>query len=362
MAIGKVVETRSFIGSTSKCWEVADYCIANKIYLIFTPCINRNDFSGYDPMDTEWKQIIDFTCRELIRRGGNRDNCRLSLINEPMKYISKERYAQLINIAYPIIHNYGFLAGAGNEEFLTAQAKGDMYQYILANCNFDILDVHVQGSCNTAEKTEFWCNTARSWTSKPIDCTEAFYADIATSSGWNLLNAQQYHTERIGCENFCMVFTNLDRSMFPWNTSSWDKLCFNINGNNRSGYWGQFLDLIEQKAPVPNLPIIEEDDDMKLEVLKPGSNNNQVRWLQEILMLEYGYPNDFEDPFDGKYGNYTRQQVEAYQEANGLVKDGYVGVNTTLDLLFDVDKKPVADRVYSTDYWDKRLKILVAFD
>lgn len=325
MAIGKVVETRSFIGSSSKCWEVADYCIANKIYLIFTPCINRNDMSGHDPTEAEWRQIIENTCQMLQVRGGNKNNCRLSIINEPMKYISKERYAQLINIAYSQVAGR-FLVGAGNEEFLTAQAKGNMYQYILVNCQFDILDIHVQGSCDTADKTEFWCNTARSWTTKPIDCTEAFYADIATSKGWELLKAQQYHTERIGCENFCMVFTNLDRSMFPWDTSSWDKLCFKINGILRSNYWAQWKILTDNKAPVPNIKEVFEMYGIEINYVKPGCHNEECRAVQQI-MLDEGYDLS---PYgaDSWYGTVTEDAIRKWQEDNDLKVDGWVGKET----------------------------------
>ena len=64
---------------------------------------------------------------------------------------------------------------------------------------------------------------------------------------------------------------------------------------------------------------------------------------------------------DGKFGKYTEDQVKAYQKANGLKEDGIVGINTTLDLLFDVDKKPVEERVESTDYWQKRLDTMCRF-
>ncbi|MDD5013706.1 MAG: peptidoglycan-binding domain-containing protein [Atribacterota bacterium] len=335
MAIGRVVETRLFISGTQSKWdEVSKYCIANKIYLIVTPCINRNDGSGHYPNDTEWKSFIDSTCQKLKNWGANRYNARLSLVNEPMKFCSREQYKHLIDIAYPIVKGYGFLCGAGNEEFLTAQAKGNMYQYILANCQFDILDIHIQGSCDSPEKTEFWCNTARSWTSKPIYCPEAFYSNIATSGGWNLLKSQMENAERIGCSNFCNVFNNLDTTMFPFNTSDWHKLCFKINGVLRSNYWSKWNTLIESKAPIPNIPpspIIIEGEDMKLILLKKGSKGNQVKWLQRILLENYQVPNP--SGVDGIFGSQTEQQVRDYQEEKELVIDGIVGTETTIKLI-----------------------------
>jgi hypothetical protein len=357
MSLGRCVETRWFIGSTSRCWDVVDKAIKNKQYLIFNICTNRNDNSGHIPTDTEWKLMVDNTCRELLARGGNRLNSRITIINEPMKYISISRYAQLINLAYPIAHRYGFLMGAGNEQYTMAMSKGNMYSYILQNCQFDILDIHLQGDCEEDDKCRDIANVFKRWAdtyNKPIDCTECFYSDIATSKGWNILKFQIGHAERIGCSNVCNVFNNLDRSQFPWNTSSWDKLCFNINGHQRSGYYGQYLDLVNSKAPIPNIKIPIGDDDMKLKLLKVGSKGNQVRWLQEILQEEYEFEN--EGGYDGIYGSKTLDQVKAYQTANGLVPDGVIGKLTTFDLITK------AVNHFTPDYWMKKLQVYMAYE
>jgi len=327
MAIGKVVETRRFIGSHSDWIAVSQYCIQNKIYLIVTICINRNDMSGHYPGDTEWKAFIDSTCQKLKNYGGNRYNCRISLINEPMKFCSREQYAHLINLAYPIVKGYGFLCGAGNEEFLTAQAKGNMYQYILSHCNFDILDVHIQGSCDSKEKTEFWCNTARNWTNKSIDCTEAFYSDIAIPSGWQLLNTQLNCAENIlKCKNFCNVFNNLDTTMFPFNTSSWHKLCFKINGVLRSNYWAHWKILMDSKAPIPNIKEVFEMYGIEINYVKPNSKNEETRAIQQI-MIDKGY-NLSPYGADGIYGSVTKAAIEKWQTDNNLKIDGWVGKET----------------------------------
>jgi len=292
-----------------------------------------------------------------------------------MKFISKERYGQLVKISYPIVKANGFKMGAGNEQFTMAMVNGDMYTYILENHrnSFDILDIHLQGDCELDElcrEKADWFKFMADLYDKPIDCTEAFYGDIATDRGYGTLKNQAYHAERIGCPNFCSVFYDLWESAFPASMQKflkgWYKLCFKINGIFRNSttekYWGNWFEIINSKAPVPNIkPIIIEDSDMKLVNLKKGSINGQTWWLQEILMLEYGYPNNYDPPFDGKFGGATKEQVKEYQRANGLDDDGVVGIKTTLDLLFDVDKKPIEDRKESTDYWLKRLTVLTAF-
>ncbi|MFA5560052.1 MAG: peptidoglycan-binding domain-containing protein [Methanofastidiosum sp.] len=352
MVIGYVAETRILTDCSSHWEEVARYCIDNDIYLIVTPCINDGYNHAKIPSNEEWTKLIANTCSYLKSIGANHNNTRLSIINEPMKFCTKEKYAELINMAVPITHSYGFKVGAGNEEFITAQARGNMYQYILSHCQFDILDIHIQGSCDTKEKTEYWTNTARSWTDKQIDCTEAFYSDIGTWNGWQLLLTQLSNAERIGCKNFCNVFNNLDQSAFPLNTDNWKRLSFCVNGKQRSPYWQDWLKIIEQKAPVPNIiNLISEEEDMKLEILRLGSKGNQVKWLQEILEIEYGFEN--EGGFDGIYGVKTEAQVKAYQSANRLLVDGKVGKDTIFDLIIKSEMP---------DYWWKKLLIYMAYE
>jgi hypothetical protein len=338
MAIGNVVETRKFISSQSGWKEVAQQAIKNKQYLIVTPCINRNDGSGHIPAIKEWQDFIDSTCSYLKSIGANRNNTRLSIINEPMKYCTKEQYSYLINLAYPIIKSYGFLVGAGNEEFLTAQAKGNMYQYILANCEFDILDIHIQGSCDNKEKTDYWTNTARSWTTKPIDCTEAFYGTLPQD--YPLLVYQMESAERIGCENFCNVFNNLDQSAFPFNTDSWKRLAFKVNGmlrlevENKFALWN--IEMIT-RAPQPN---IKEGikDGMIIKTIGYKTTDVHsgygVELLHELLLLKK-YIEDIENMY--VYDSETRKAVESFQTDLGITVDGRVGRQTWRKFINSID-------------------------
>lgn len=358
MSIGKVIETRILTDNSSQWQSVCKYAIDNKQYLILTPCVNDGYNKANIPDSITWKDTINNACKYLKSIGGTRYNCRFSLVNEPMKWFTREDYAYYINLAYPVIKNHGFLCGAGNEEFVMSSAHGNMYQYVLDNALFDILDIHIQGSCDTQEHIDKYTQEVKSWINywhKPVDCTEAFYGDITTSKGYDLLLAQLAMSKELNCENFAMVFTNLDTSRFPVLSNpvvknKWFELCFNIDGKLHSPYYNNWLEVIEANKPNPNIIEIEEFNDMKLTVLKPGSKGNQVLFLQEILETEYGFENPL---LDGVYGSLTLQQVKAYQTANNLTVDGIVGKFTMVDLISKSEKP---------NYWMNKLEIYIAYE
>jgi hypothetical protein len=274
-------------------------------------------------------------------------NGKISIINEPTKWFKDNggvaRLSHFINMAYPIVKHFGFVMGAGNMEFYDSAVLGDWYGYICANAYFDDLDIHLQASCDNEHDLRKYTDYAY-WLAdtnrKELDCTEAFYGNIQTTDGWNLLNRQLDYAEYIGCKNFGNVFNNLDTSVFPVLEDSktrekWFQLAFKINGTVQTNRWYDWVNIIDAKAPVPNINIPIEDDDMKLEVLRVGSKGNQVQWLQEILELEYGYEN--EGGFDGKFGNLTDAQVRLYQESVNITVDGLVGKQTMTKLINDAE-------------------------
>ena len=100
--------------------------------------------------------------------------------------------------------------------------------------------------------------------------------------------------------------------------------------------------------------IINEDDDMKLNVLQKGSRGNQVRWLQEILEEEYGYENP--GGADGIFGTLTDTQVKEYQTDTGITVDGIVGKQTMFSLIF------CSGDHFNVDYWKTKLQIYMAYE
>ena len=344
-----VVETRLYPNRPSDCWGVSRQAIDNGIYLIFNVCISdHNVVKNYT--DAEWTQLINHVVVQLQAMGGNKSNCRLTIINEPMKYITKERYCHLINLAYGKVRGR-LLVGAGNEEFLLARAKGDMYPYILNHTQFDILDIHIQGSCLKESDCAMWTNWIKNLAvshNKPVDCTEANYSDVKKESGYQTLLMQLKYAEKIFCKHFPVVFIGLS------NVDKYMRLSFIYNGEVRSPYWPDFKRIMKEKAPEE---IILEDDCMDLEVLKKGSKGFQVKWLQLILEEEYEYPNP--RGADGDFGTLTDTQVRAYQTDKGEVVDGKCGKDTTMALITNAGG---LNGHYSPEYWKTKLQIYMAFE
>jgi len=323
----KCVETRRFIDAPNQWYEISKKCITEKKFLIVTLCIDKNGNFLHIPDNGNWRNFVEDSTAKLLSLGANRYNSRIDIINEPMKYIDKITYTSLINIAHNQI-NGRLPMGAGCEEFLLAQASGDMYPHILRYGNFEVLVIHIQGSCLSEPDCAKWTNIALNWAisnKKQLDCNEANYFSIDTDRGYKGLLMNLKYAEKIGCKNFPMVFMNLDKSAFSVNTDRWERLSFFVNGKLHSKYWNDFKNIIESKAPIPNIiePIIEEEKDMILVTMKKGIKDPAVRWLQQILEEDYDVENEY-GIFDGDFGTATEKQVKAYQEKIGVGQTGII--------------------------------------
>ncbi len=67
---------------------------------------------------------------------------------------------------------------------------------------------------------------------------------------------------------------------------------------------------------------------VSLPSLREGNTGEAVRFLQQILILRYG----FSIPFNAVFGPETRNAVRLFQSNRGLVDDGVVGPNTWREL------------------------------
>lgn len=328
MVKGYVAETRILTDNSAKWQEVAQHCIKNNIYLIVSPCVSNGYNQADVPTNYQWQTLLHESCRYLKFIGANKYNARLSLINEPMKFITKEKYKELIDLAVPIIHSYGFYVGCGNEEFVMSAAHGNMYQYILSNCNFDVLDLHLQGSCDSWPHIEKYLNEVKSWVMfwpKPVDCTEAFYGNVTKPEGYWLLQAQLQMAKELKCENFCNVFNNLDTSVFPILSDpevkkKWYELCFNINGAQHSQYWQAWQNQMEINKPVPNISIPKGKDGMILPSVKLGTKGYLTELVEELLQY-LGYEIDSID------GNFTTDDVNELKRFQEDIQNKYPNID-----------------------------------
>jgi len=319
-------------------------CIANDIYMICNLDFHKDIHGGHYPFDPN---RINDMMTIMAEAGCIKSNSRITVENEPMKYWSKEQYADMVRQTYDSVAGR-WLVGAGNEEFGLAEARGNMYYYILENCQFDYLDIHIQSTMIGTDwrvdkdRVRYWLNQARVWATtynKKMSCTEANWSKIETAVGHADLMWEREQALAYGLEDFNIVFIDGLTTTKHW-------LDYQIRGNQNSIYYPDLKQRMIDEKEI----IIPEEEDMKLEVLKIGSTGNQVQWLQEILEIEYGYENELHD---GIFGNLTDEQVKEYQENFHLVVDGYVGKNTMTKLINEAE---------TPDDWDRQLKIYMAYE
>jgi len=93
-------------------------------------------------------------------------------------------------------------------------------------------------------------------------------------------------------------------------------------------------------TPVPTINITPNPAYKTVQV---GDNGDLVRQMQEKL-AEYGY---YEGEIDGRFGNQTRQAVEAFQYQHGLSADGIAGRHT-LTVLYESPEIRLAPQAEAT--------------
>ena len=324
-------------------WQDSKYCIDNNIYLI----VNIDTYLTNDrwtPDNVTLRNFVIDTKTRLKEFGATKYNCRFTVDNESNEYCDFDYYMNMVRVVHDAL-NGDFDLGAGN--FHTT--KVDWYEKLACYSDYEIFDVHFQDGLNSTGDIDNYCNflsDLKKTYGLRIAVTEGnnFY-NVSTEKGHNLLKYQINKADEIGCEQFCFPYVN-----WMHNAEEDDSnMSYCWNWNPVSPYWQDMLSLIKSK----DTQIILELDGMKLVNLKIGSKGNQVKWLQEILELEYGFENT--GGYDGKFGALTDMQVRQYQAHKGLTIDGIVGKDTTFDLIWEAKE-------YGKDYWYKKLEIYMAFE
>lgn len=329
----KVVETRRYLKWATQWKEISAKCIAEKKFLILTPCIGYDGKVEYYPTESQWRSVIEDCVVKLLSYGGNKYNCYIAIINEIIRYCKDINKALwYVNIATDQVKGR-LKVGAGCDELVYREYYNRLCaDRVNQKYKFDILVIHIQSACDTEAKlksnTEFAKNLADQY-KLPIDCNEAGWSDVATLAGYNHLKMQMSYAEKIKCANFCNVFNNLERSAFNEDTKSWDFLCFKINGKLRSKYFTDWVGLMESEAPVPNT----EGEDMILDkIYNIGSKGIGVRFIQMVLNEDIK-----PDPLlkvDGWWGSKTNAIVLRYQQKYNLSQyGGAIGANTMQQMI-----------------------------
>ena len=326
----------------SQFWHAYRHCVHHGIRQIIG--LDWWQSTGhYYPSREHIRNITAEIKARLQRDGVSKDMACFENDNEPAKYnVPPDVHSWQANEIQDVLGNdYDCYAGSEEVSYrnfynaLNTIAKG--YSFHLQNCalNKSATDASVNFMSSLAGNK-----------GKLLTCSEGNFQDPSHLSTWHNVH---YHVEacrRIGAKDYCVIFLELrNHTRYAW-------LAWRFN-KARKRYYDSYINLInEEKAKTPE-PIEEEIEDMKLYLLRRGVEGNFVQWLQEILDIEYGFENDFHDPYDGKFGPATEAQVREYQTTNGLQVDGIVGKETTTALINNAEKP---------SEWMNKLKIYMGFE
>ena len=332
-------ELRFWYGDEQLFKDNLKYCIANNIYAICN--LDFHKWGGHYPFSL---YRLNDMLTIMAECGATKSNSRITVENEPMKYWSREEYCDMVNQVYAVVAGR-YYVGANNEEFGLGGAR-DLYPYLFEHAEFDYFDIHIQSTMIQPgtwrvdfESVRNWLAQSRTWCEtydKKLSCTEANWSRIETSKGHMDLMQERDFAKTYGCEDFNIVFIKCSMDKYSW-----------LNYDN-SIYWDALRqEMLDEKKE------IEEDDDMKLELLglEYQTEGQQVKWLQDILLNDYKVPNS--GGIDGVLGSITDQQIRDYQEEKEIKIDGICGENTTMKLINE-----------SSDprKWYRNLQIYMAYE
>jgi len=338
----------------------AKKCIDNNIYLIFNQCLGYNKTMPnpeYRPTENEWRNRIEEDVQFLRSIGGNKNNCRMTLVNEPTKYFRVENgysgvneLISLTNLAHDQIGGRLEL-GSGNMEFYDSMVLGDWYRYLCRDGNFEWLDIHIQNSCSTDSKTKEYTDYAYGLAdlyNKKLSCTEATHTswDVASSNGYAKVLMQLSHAERIGCADFCVICLDLDTVAASQElTIGSVKPCFKVDGVDRSnGHYDDLMRIAGEKKPVPNIKkgiidgmIIKTIGNNKIDTKHKStdvSGGYSIELLHQVL-INQGYLSRVDKMFTYTIDTYTA--VKEFQTTLGITVDGRVGRQGWRNFINDID-------------------------
>jgi hypothetical protein len=326
-----------------------EFCLENNIYIIVNIMLRKGEEKDKFYNEQEWRRHVDGIVVGMLTKEPSATKWRITIANEPMKYVTKEKYASYINIACDQVkkaRGYKHVKiGAGNEEFSKAAESG-MYEHILKNCSLlDYLDIHIQAAViNPATmrvmdgSLDYYGNVAKAWAKKynlKLACPEANWCNVAKKEGYTDLIKIYNKALEIGCEDFDVVFIDYSgKNEYKW-------LCFNVDGKNRTkkvdnkgniiyDNWSNFKKLMKKDDLIKP---IKGGEDMFLErlyykgrpskLIKVDQKGYGIRVLRAYFNLFDA--NEFDDALDAK--------VREFQIANNLLVDGKVGSDTFTELM-----------------------------
>jgi hypothetical protein len=197
-----------------------------------------------------------------------------------------------------------------------------MYEYILERCKFDYLDIHIQAAVIDSATMrvndatlKHWGDVAKDWATKynkKLSCTEANWCDVSRETGYTDLIKMLNKAEEIGCEDFCIVFIDVNGNDNLW-------LSFMYKGVSRSPYWESFKQEIIKRKPQGG----ESVADRVIKLTAPVMEGPDVKVVEDKLR-ELG----FDIKVNSKYELDDYSAVRVFQREVAIVQDGAIGPQT----------------------------------
>ena len=324
-------------------WDIFVFARDNGIKQIITIDNYIDRDSHYYPSETELRRVVQGIKKALIDNRISKDMACFQLDNEPAKHkVPVATYCGYANIIHSeLAGDYDLYVGGEEVSYR------DFYEYVVANSNCEGIAFHLQNCALDVNKTDDsinFINALAQKYQKIVTCSEGNYLDPSKEYAWNMIN---YHIKRcrdIGATDYCVIFLALK------NADKYRWLSFKYNNVVRSQFYDDYINLCLAEK---NKPIEKEIEDMKLSLLglKYTKEGQQVKWLQDILLNDYGVPNPY--GIDGKLGKATDKQIRDYQEEYGLKIDGIVGEQTTMKLINESSDPKM---------WMRNLQIYMAYE
>ena len=326
--IGNVAQKLAEIYQDKRTYEQQILSAINEDIEELLICIN-----SYSENVSKVKEMTAQISYDIRHEYGFQGNLIFTPPNEAPEHMSKAQYLQFLYQMRLGINEANIAQGTS---YLSAgcQSAGDQsfYNFIFQNSGLiDYVDTHTSND-GDVNKIKWVVDSSP----KPVIISEHYLWDIANKYSYDHNNAVNqnkilfdYYLRTPKIKSVYLLFPSLVSG------TRYQNLAMSITDRNldlihKTRYYNQCVDYWN---------LINQEDDLKLELVKPGSKNEETRAIQQIINDEGAANPPLVE--DGIYGIKTKNAVVWWQTENNLITDGVVGKQTWQWILENIEKGPL---------------------